>query len=74
MAELRELWDEYVKETTKEGSQYKVSSSEKADSEMYQAYKEFFESYSKDYDNYKKAQKELGEKKAQQDFKHKFFR
>ena len=67
MAELRELWDEYVKETTKEGSQYKVSSSEKADSEMYQAYKEFFESYSKDYDNYKKAQKELGEKKAQQE-------
>lgn len=67
MAELRELWDEYVKETTKEGSQYKVSSSEKADSEMYQAYKEFFESYSKDYDNYKQAQKELGEKKAQQE-------
>ena len=67
MAELRELWDEYVKETTKERSQYKVSSSEKADSEMYQAYKEFFESYSKDYDNYKQAQKELGEKKAQQE-------
>ena len=67
MAKLRELWDEYVKETTKEGSQYKVSSSEKADSEMYQAYKEFFESYSKDYDNYKQAQKELGEKKAQQE-------
>ena len=67
MAELRKLWDEYVKETTKEGSQYKVSSSEKADSEMYQAYKEFFESYSKDYDNYKQAQKELGEKKAQQE-------
>ena len=67
LAQLREYWDKYKKETNTKGSKYYVSSEEKADSEMYQSYKKFFDAYADDYNNYIASNSELADKQVHLD-------